>query len=33
MLISLLAAGSRGDVQPFVALGVSLNKLAIVCEL
>ena len=26
MLISLLAAGSRGDVQPFVALGVSLKQ-------
>jgi sterol 3beta-glucosyltransferase len=26
MLISILAMGSRGDVQPFVALGVALQK-------
>ncbi len=26
MLITLLSAGSRGDVQPFVALGVSLRQ-------
>ena len=26
MLITILAAGSRGDVQPFIALGVELKK-------
>ena len=26
MLISILAAGSRGDVQPYIALGVELKK-------